>query len=118
MFDDLVLVTNTHAAMVAGVPPGARGTVARWVAEGPLGFYLRPVETVPTPPPLPPTASRKVWPEVKTERDENSHEARAKIRAATRYEEVVDYLEDPRKSVAEAAAKKARQIEGLEPEGE
>lgn len=107
MSEDLVRVQNTHSARVAGVDPGKTGEVARWVVDGPLGAVLKPVDAVPVPPPLPP--------EVKPE---NSHEARAKISAATTFEEIAEYLTDPRKSVAEAAAKKARQLEGLEPDGD
>jgi hypothetical protein len=110
MSEDLVRVKNTHSARVAGVDPGKSGEVARWIADGPLGAVLEPVDAAPVPPPLPP--------EVKPEKDENSHEARAKIRAATTFEEIAEYLTDSRKSVAEAAAKKARQIEGLEPDGD
>lgn len=105
---DLIRVKNTHSARVAGVPSGEIGLVERWIVEAsPLGAVLKPTDEVP---PLPP--------EVKPERDENSHEARAKIRAATTFEEIAEYLADPRKSVAEAAQKKARQLEGLEPDGD
>lgn len=105
---DLIRVKNTHSAQVAGVAPGGTGLVERWIVEAsPLGAVLKPIDAVP---PLPP--------EVKPERDENSHEARAKIRAATSFEEIAEYLTDSRKSVTEAAQKKARQLEGLEPDGD
>lgn len=108
---DLIRVKNTHSARVAGVPSGEIGLVDRWIVEAsPLGAVLKPTEGAPELPPLPP--------EVKPERDENSHEARAKIRAATTFEEIAEYLADPRKSVVEAAQKKARQLEGLEPDGD
>lgn len=130
----LVLVKNTHTATVAGVRPGEEDTVEEWIARGPLSVYLQRLSPplprrvapkacdegcdahnhadappVPAPPPPPPV------PEAPAEdEDLNARQAREVIRHAGSFEDLERWLDDPRKSVADAAKAKARALTGLD----
>lgn len=129
----LALVKNTHTATVAGVRPGEEGKVEEWVARGPLSAYLQrlspplPRRVAPKAcdegcdvmhdhagtPPVPEAPPAPEVEEVDAE-DLNARQAREVIRHAGSFEDLERWLDDPRKSVSDAAKAKARALTGLD----
>jgi hypothetical protein len=126
MSDPHIEVLNTHTAAVADVPPGKRGRVPLWVAEGPLRAYLKPTEPsippepvpAPPPPPIPPVPPVPPVPVEDGAETVSAREARELIRKAESLEDLSPWLHDPRSSVRDAAMAKARRLEGLDDDGD